>query len=136
MSEITAIYDTNVLISAFIGRGAPYESLNAVYDGKVKLVISMDMLIEFEDVISRPKFRYTDKHIRRIMSIIFKVATVVNPVVNVDIVEEDPSDNKVIEAAITGKVKYIVTGDIHLLSLRKVKNIKIVTVNDFLKLLN
>lgn len=125
MSEITAVYDTNVLISAFIGRGTPFESLNAVYDGKVKLVISMDMLIEFEDVISRPKFRYTDKHIRRIMSIIFKVATVVNPVVNVDIVEEDPSDNKVIEAAITGKVKYIVTGDIHLLSLRKVKNIKI-----------
>lgn len=135
MTEITAVYDTNVLISAFIGRGAPYKALDAVYAGKVILVISPDMLLEFEDVISRPKFNYTDKHIRRILTIVFKVAKVVEPDFSVDVVEEDTSDNRVIEAAISGKAKYIVTGDRHLLSLKKVGNIEIISVKDFLEII-
>ena len=135
MTDITAVYDTNVLISAFIGRGAPYKALDAVYAGKVRLVISPDMLFEFEDVLSRPKFHYTDKHIRRILTIVFKVAKVVEPDFSVDVVKEDPSDNRVIEAALSGKAKYIVTGDSHLLSLKKVENIEIISVKNFLRIL-
>ena len=135
MTEIIAVYDTNILISAFIGRGAPHKALDAVYTGKVRLIISPDMLLEFEDVISRTKFNYTKKQIRRILTIVFKVAKVVEPDFKVDIVKEDSSDNRVIEAAISGKAKYIVTGDGHLLSLKKVENIEIITVNEFLKLL-
>jgi putative PIN family toxin of toxin-antitoxin system len=121
MADITAVYDTNILISAFIGRGVPHKVLDAVYAGKVRLVISPDMLIEFEDVISRPKFKYSEKNIRRILTVIFKVSKVVEPDFSVDIVKEDPSDNRVIEAAISGKVQYIVTGDSHLLSLKNVE---------------
>ncbi len=135
MTEISAVFDTNILISAFIGRGAPYKALDAVYAGKVRLIISPDMLLEFEDVISRSKFNYTNKQIRRILTIVFKVAKVVQPDFKVDIVKEDPSDNRIIEAAISGRAKYIVTGDGHLLSLGKVENIEIITVNEFLKLL-
>ena len=136
MADITAVYDTNILISAFIGRGAPHKVLDAVYAGKVKLVISPDMLIEFEDVVSRPKFKYSEKNIRRILTVIFKVSKVVEPDFSVDIVKEDPSDNRVIEAAISGKVQYIVTGDSHLLSLKNVENIKIVSAKEFLKILS
>ena len=136
MAEITAVLDTNVLISAFIGRGAPHKALSAVYTGKVRLVISPAMLLELEDVISRPKFNYTKKQIRRILTVIFKVSKVVKPDFSVDIVMEDPSDNRVIEAAISGKVQYIVTGDSHLLSLKNVENIKIISVKEFLKLLS
>ena len=93
------------------------------------------MLLEFEDVISRPKFNYTDEHIRRILTVVFKVAKVVEPDVSVDIVKEDPSDNRIIEAAISGNAKYIVTGDNHLLSLNNVENIKIISVKDFLKII-
>ena len=135
MTEITAVYDTNVLISAFIGRGAPHKALNAVYAGKVRLVISPDMLLEFEDVISRPKFNYTEKHIRRVLTVIFKVSKVVEPDFSVDIVKEDPTDNRVIEAAISGKAQYIVTGDSHLLSLKNVENVEIISVKEFLKIL-
>jgi putative PIN family toxin of toxin-antitoxin system len=135
MTEIVAVYDTNVLISAFIGRGAPYEALDAVFAGKVRLVISPDMLFEFEDVISRPKFHYNDKQIRRILTIVFKVAKVVEPDFSVDVVKGDTSDNRIIEAAISGKAKYIVTGDSHLLSLGEVENIKVTTVRNFLKIL-
>jgi len=36
MAEIIAVLDTNVLISAFIGRGPPHKALDAVFAGKAK----------------------------------------------------------------------------------------------------
>ncbi|GAG74095.1 unnamed protein product, partial [marine sediment metagenome] len=50
-----------------------------------------------------------------------------------DIIKEDPEDNKVLECALFGKADYIVTGDKHLLKLCKFNNIKILTPIEFLK---
>ena len=134
MSEIVVVYDTNILISAFIGKGAPYEALKAVYDGKVRLIISPEILIELEDVLSRPKFHYNKSQIRKMITLIFQASTIIEPDTKVNLVKNDQTDNKIIEAAIAGKAKYIVTGDTrHLLPLKKVGNIKIVSVNEFLK---
>jgi predicted nucleic acid-binding protein len=64
------------------------------------------------------------------------VSKIVEPDIKVDFVKEDPKDNKIIEAAIAGKAKFIVTGDTHhLLPLKKIENIKIVSVKEFLKTL-
>lgn len=134
MAEVRAVYDTNVLVSAFIGKGAPYDALEAVYEGKVRLILSHEILLELEDVLSRPKFRYDINHVNKIVAIIFQASKIVEPKIKTDIVKTDPSDNKIIEAAIAGKAKYIVTGDIHhLLPVKKIGEIKIVTVKDFLR---
>jgi len=134
MSEIKAVYDTNILVSAFIGKGAPYKALVAVFEGKVRLILSPDIMLELEDVISRPKFRYDEKQIRKILTVIFQASQIVEPDIFLDIVKEDPSDNRIIEAAISGGAKYIVTGDSHLLNLKEIDKIKIIPVREFLKL--
>ena len=59
---------------------------------------------------------------------------IVEPSARLDIVEEDPDDNKVLECAKEGKVKYIITNDKHLLKLRKFEGIKIVTPEEFLRI--
>ena len=41
----------------------------------------------------------------------------------------------VLNTAYSGKAKYIISGDRHLLALKEFKGIKIVTVNEMLKLL-
>ncbi len=41
---ITAVYDTNILISSFLGRGAPYQALGSVVDGNIRLMISPEMI--------------------------------------------------------------------------------------------
>jgi uncharacterized protein len=134
MAEIRAVYDTNILVSAFIGKGAPYKALMAVYDGKVRLITSHEILLELEDVLSRPKFRYEESHIHKIIALIFQASKIVEPDIKVDLVKADPRDNKIIEAAIVGKAEYIVTGDAHhLLPLKKVGDIRIISVTDFLK---
>lgn len=53
-----------------------------------------------------------------------------------DAVPDDPDDNMVLECAIEGRAQYIITGDKHLLVLKKFRHIQIVSANDFLKILS
>ena len=48
----------------------------------------------------------------------------------IDVIKEDPSDNRVLETAILGKVDYLVTGDKHLLRLHEFEGFKIIKSNE------
>lgn len=52
--------------------------------------------------------------------------------VELDVVKDDPDDNKVLACALAAHADYIVSGDGHLLKLGVFKNIPIVTAKDFL----
>jgi predicted nucleic acid-binding protein len=60
-------------------------------------------------------------------------ARAVTPAVQLEVVTEDPDDNKIIECAVTAGSDYIVTGDKDLLRLGQYDSIKILTVSDFLE---
>lgn len=51
------------------------------------------------------------------------------------VVVDDPDDDMVIECAVVGQATYIITGDKHLLSLKKYQDIYILKAGDFLHLL-
>jgi hypothetical protein len=46
----------------------------------------------------------------------------------------DPDDNRVLECAFDGKADYVVTGDWHLLDMKRFRRIEILKVATFLKL--
>ncbi|MFO8016677.1 MAG: putative toxin-antitoxin system toxin component, PIN family [Candidatus Woesearchaeota archaeon] len=50
-----------------------------------------------------------------------------------DVVQDDPSDNKFLETALNGKADYIITRDNHLLKIKEYKGIRIITPEEFLK---
>ena len=132
---IRAVYDTNILVSAFIGRGAPKKALDAVFDGRVRLILSPAILDEFKDVISRRKFGFTRPQIEKMPSVILLASELIEPQDKVDVVKEDPKDNMILECAKAGNVKYVVSGDSHLLKLKKWNNIEIITAKNFLDIL-
>ena len=49
-----------------------------------------------------------------------------------EIVKDDPDDNKVIECALTTEADYIVSGDSHLFNIKEVLGIKILKPKEFL----
>ena len=53
-----------------------------------------------------------------------------------DVIKEDPDDNKFLETAIAGKADFIITQDNHLLKVKKLNNIMILNPEEFLKLDN
>jgi len=132
---IKAVYDTNILVSSFIGKGPPHIVFDAVLKSKVKLISSLEIIEEFNEVIPRKKFCFTEKQIKKAKSIVLRVSNIIEPKEKIWIVKEDPDDNKFLECAKAAKVKYIVSGNIHLLKLKKWSNINIVTANEFMKIL-
>lgn len=113
------VLDTNVLVSAMISTGGnPALLLDKAGEG-YSLFISRDMLIEFEAVISRDKFGFTDEETNTIIEAVISVSEVVNPEITLDVIRFDPDDNKILECAVACKASHIVSGDRHLLDLKE-----------------
>jgi predicted nucleic acid-binding protein len=51
----------------------------------------------------------------------------------IDVVSEDPEDNRILECAVEAKANYIITGDSHLLKLSRHLNIEILNATAFLE---
>ena len=60
------------------------------------------------------------------------IAEIIRPDLVLNVVEDDPDDDRVLECAVKGDADYIVTGDRHLLKLGVYEGISIVTVRQFL----
>jgi len=66
---------------------------------------------------------------------VLKIAKFVKPTSKVQVIQEHPADNSVLECAQAACADYIISGDKHILRLASFEKTKIVSVNDFLKLI-
>ena len=125
------VIDTNIMVSAYLG-GALKIIIIAWKSGKFTLIVSDAIAEEYREVLKRPKFQIEQTELDDFFSLLLDKAEFVVPIETVNIITEDPSDNKFIEAARAGKAKLIVSGDNHLLELKSFKDIPIITAKDFI----
>ncbi|MEM2098469.1 MAG: putative toxin-antitoxin system toxin component, PIN family [Candidatus Bathyarchaeia archaeon] len=126
------VLDTNVLVSAIISDGKPRELLRRGISKQFSIITSELILKELRLVLQRPKFKTSEDEVNRIIIALMQTAEIVNVKSKLKVVEEDPKDNMVIEAAYDGGAEIIVTGDRHLLALKEFKGIRITTVEQIL----
>ena len=132
---VAAVIDTNVLVSALVGRGKPRRLVTKLLEEHM-VVSSTAMLAELADVISRDKFREVKSwEAGRFMSILAGRSVLVTIRQPLKIVADDPDDDMVLNTAHEGRADYIVSGDRHLLKLREFRRIKIVTVKQMLEMI-
>ena len=111
------VFDTNILISAFIfPGGAPEAVYRAALEGRVALVSSPTLLAEFGRVLSQ-KFGWAPEQAEQAVAQIVRIGDIVRPTSRVKVIIEDPADDRALEAALAGKADVIVSGDRHLLRL-------------------
>ena len=136
-----AALDTNTLVSAVIkpeGKPAQIYQLVAL---AFELVCSEFILRELADVLQRPRIqkRYTTlvtpPRQAQFLANVRSLAMVVDVHTLLQVVK-DADDNRVLAGAVDGHADYLVTGDDHLLALKEFEGIKIVTPNEFLKVLH
>lgn len=134
---IKVVLDTNVLISALIKRGPPRELIFELITKKIKLVLSKDILQEFVESVGEPKIRkYIDEEdLSNFIKIIGSISKLVRIRSKFKIVQQDPDDDIILRTAYDGGANYIVSGDAHLLNLKKFKRIKIITTKEMLELI-
>ncbi len=128
-----AVLDSNILVSAIIYEGKPGTVLKLTLEKRFITITSRILLSELFEVLVK-KFNFPDEKIKQIDKKLNKLFRLVSPKKRLAIVK-DEADNRVLEAAVEGKCKYIVTGDKELLELIVYRDIKLVTADQFLKIL-
>jgi putative PIN family toxin of toxin-antitoxin system len=126
--------DSNIYISGLVFAGPPLEFLDAARAGRFQLNLSDPLLDEILRVL-RDKFRWPQARLNDLPARLDKFTQRVHPVVRLDVVKNDPDDNRVLECAVAAGSQYIVSGDSDLLDLGHYSGIQIVRVADFIKLL-
>ena len=130
---IKAVLDTNVMISAVFWSGKPYQVLTKGLQGKYQPVTSPEIIEEVANKL-RKKFNFPEDKIDEQINIMLTLFHVITPTAKIDVVR-DKSDNKIIECAIESKSEFVITGDPDLLVIKEYESIKIVTPEEFLRIL-
>ena len=100
--------------------------------GKFTLIITDAIAREYLDVINRPKFKIPENEIIAATDYLLQIAEFVTPEEEISVIVADLTDNKFLEAAVAGKVDFIVSGDSHLLDLKSFREIPIITAREFI----
>jgi len=131
------VLDTNVLISALLFGGLPGRLVPLWQRREIVLLVSPEVLKEYIKVLSYPKFGLDEEEIKSILrEEVLPYFDPVKPVTPVEVVGEDPSDDKFLSLAVDGKAKFLVNGDLHLLGIKRYCETAIVTVSAFLDLVS
>ena len=125
------VFDTKIYISALAIPGGNAEDayLEAVH-GTFELYTSVAILTETARVLQM-KFDWAEDKAREAVQAISQVATVLRPRPTLHILKDEP-DNRILECAIAAQAEFIVSGDRHLLALKRHAGITMITLADFL----
>ncbi|HET6217060.1 MAG TPA: putative toxin-antitoxin system toxin component, PIN family [Acidobacteriaceae bacterium] len=95
------------------------------------LVTSPALLDELDEKL-RLKFGLSPNDADLVRAQLQSSAMVVKPTVILEVIKDDPDDNRVLECAAAGEANCIVSGDRHLLQLSSYEGIPILTVRQFM----
>jgi putative PIN family toxin of toxin-antitoxin system len=112
------VADTNIYVSALNFAGTADEVLALGRAGLIEVYISPPILDEVTGVLAR-KFGWSAARIREATQVIGNFTVLVHPAERVNLVREDEADNRILECALAARADTIVTGDRHLLQLRR-----------------
>jgi putative PIN family toxin of toxin-antitoxin system len=124
------VFDTNTFISAFVYGGRPEEAYRLALQRKITLITSPAIMQETARIL-KEKINWDRDKIEEVLRQIAQVAKIVRPKKTLKVIE-DESDNRILEAAVKGKADFIVSGDKHLLSLKKFENLSIIKAADLI----
>ena len=129
---VRVVFDTNVFVSSFFG-GYPRKAIDLWISGRVLLCLTPPIIEEYIKVLKRLGLGEELKELlmlfERGYNLVFTSDTP-----RLDVVEDDPEDNKFIEAAVALGAKFVVSGDKHLKALGSYMGIRILPPKDFVAL--
>ena len=143
---LVALLDTNVWVSAFLKpTGPPGQVVASRRRGDFSTVTSLSQISEIAEVLRRPRltrrFKYPRADAEAFARLIAARANVVQISGDLQICR-DPDDNEILEAAIRGKSRYLVTRDddlkrdLELIKVARRHSVRVVSVRQFLRSLS
>lgn len=127
------VVDTNVFVSSFFG-GKPKRVIDRWKTGRITLCLSEPILNEYVRVLEQMELG-GDQELGELLELFRKQYNLVytSEPPDLNVVEEDPEDDKFIEAAVALEAEVIVTGDQSLRHVGSYMGIRLRTPDEFLE---
>jgi len=129
--DLKVVMDTNVFVSGVFFSGSPYQILKAWQSGEFELVVSQEILDEYQRV---GEILAEERHtvdLNPILNFVIEHAKVYRPAKLKEPVCEDPDDDKFIACALASGSGVIISGDKHLLKVSGYQGIEILKPREF-----
>lgn len=121
------VLDTNVIISALLFDGLPEKLLISTISGAHELILSPYIIGETTRILES-RFEVHPTNLNLLQQLLHESEVVYfEPFLHV--ITDEP-DNRILETAIKGGAKYLVTGDKLILSLGQYDDIKIISIKE------
>ena len=134
-NKLRVVLDTNVYFSAFTHpQGPPFRIWQEAVNRSFVLLASSAILREIAGVL-REDLQWHEAEIVAHLKLVARIAEIVSPKIGLQVISEDPTDDRILECAVAGRADLIVSGDRHLRRLKSFRNIGIVQPSDFLRTL-
>lgn len=133
-----AVLDTNVLVSALKSKkGASHQVLRAIRDGRIRIAVSVPLVVEYESVLLRPGMipTYAPAEIGRIIDALTSLAWhqavyfLWRPWLS------DPKDEMVLEVALAAQMNYIISHNVADFAAARQTGVKAITPQEALNLI-
>ncbi len=125
------ILDTNVFISGIFFSGPPSQILKAWQNSRLQIVLSQEILNEYQRVAESLVGKFPKIDILPIIELM----TIHGQLIDAEgfdvSVCDDPDDNKFMECAIAGNSEIIISGDKHLLKVSGYQGIEVLKPREF-----
>ena len=123
--------DTNIFISAYFWPGNE-RNLVSIPPKNIKYYTSQQVLDEIKKVLME-KFNVNINDIDGYISKILSKFIIAKPDVKSQVVVRDEKDTDILKSALSEQCTFLITGDKDLLTLKKVRNTRILTCTELIK---
>ena len=127
------VCDTNVLVSGILFEGDSREILLLASRDRVTNFISDAIRHEVKDVLLRPTFGISPQQAIVIIALFRDTFELVYPAIQNNVVQSDPGNNCILDAAMEARADIIVSGDMRLRSLEQWQGIRILSPKEFVQ---
>jgi len=129
---VRIVLNTNVFVSGVFFSGRPYQILKAWRDGKVQLVISQEILEEYQRVGETLAYQFPGVDLGPILELVTVKAELTQAPSLREPVCDDPDDDKFLACALASNSEVIISGNKHLLKVSGYCGINILRPRKFL----
>lgn len=137
---LQVVVDTNLIVSAFLWGGPPGKLISALLARGIPMLTTQAMIDELDATLRKPKFdsRFQAKGVTNdeLMDEYLHMTQLVTPAEIPDGSVRDPKDRIILAAAVGGSASHLISGDKDLTTLQQYDEVIILTVAQFLAILN
>lgn len=125
------VLDTNVLVSGIFFSGPPFRILQAWRDRQIRLVLSQEIIAEYQRVGNELAGQFPDIDLAAFLELLTIHSELIAAPPHAGPVCIAPDDDKFLACAWAARAGIVITGDKHLLSVGKYRGIEMLTPRRF-----